>query len=68
MFKHITSFGLLAMISLGLAVLGWLEFAASQDTWDLGFALAFTVLTVLGVRWQIKENRASHEQHENLNE
>ena len=54
-------FGLLAILALMLAILGWTEYGVSEDNWDLGFAIAFTLLGVLGIWLQIKENRAQQD-------
>ena len=64
MFSVLRGFGLLAIFALMLAILGWTEYGVSQDNWDLGFAIAFTLLGVLGIWLQIKENRAQQEQQE----
>ena len=54
-------FGLLAILALMLAILGWTAYGVSEDNWDLGFAIAFTLLGVLGIWLQIKENRAQQD-------
>ena len=61
-------FGLLAILALMLAILGWTEYGVSQDNWDLGFAIAFTLLGVLGIWLQIKENRAQQAAAESQNQ
>ncbi len=57
MSSMIKGFGLLAIFALMSAIVAWIEYGESNDPWDLTFAIGFTLLGVLGIWWQIKENR-----------
>ena len=57
MSSMIKGFGLLGIFALMSAIVAWTEYGESNESWDLAFAIGFTILGILGVWWQIKENR-----------